>query len=61
MTEKIDNRLKDEVESYNALNAKKAQMEKELGAINQEMLKILGKIELLQDLAEKEIKKKDKK
>ena len=50
MTEKIDNRLKDEVESYNALNAKKAQMEKELGAINQEMLKILGKIELLQDM-----------
>ena len=34
MTEKIDNRLKDEVESYNALNAKKAQMEKELGAID---------------------------
>tara|TARA_R100000808_G_C2138511_1_gene146542 strand:+ start:1202 stop:1381 length:180 start_codon:yes stop_codon:yes gene_type:complete len=50
MAEKIDNRLKDEVKSYNALNSKKSQMEKELGAINQEMLKILGKIELLQDL-----------
>ncbi len=59
MTEKIDNRLKDEVESYNALNAKKAQMEKELGAINQEMLKILGKIELLQDMNKS--KPKDKK
>jgi len=59
MTEKIDNRLKDEVESYNALNAKKSQMEKELGAINQEMLKILGKIELLQDMNKS--KPKDKK
>ena len=59
MAEKIDNRLKDEVESYNALNTKKSQMEKELGAINQEMLKILGKIELLQDM--NEVKKKDKK
>ena len=59
MVEKTDNRLKDEVESYNALNSKKAQMEKELGTINQEMLKILGKIELLQDM--NEVKKKDKK
>tara|TARA_R100000458_G_C8114248_1_gene135780 strand:+ start:438 stop:617 length:180 start_codon:yes stop_codon:yes gene_type:complete len=59
MEEKIDNRLKDEVESYNALNAKKSQMEKELGAINQEMLKILGKIELLQDMNKP--KEKDKK
>ena len=59
MAEKIDNRLKDEVESYNALNAKKSQIEKELGAINQEMLKILGKIELLQDMNKpKENKKK---
>ena len=59
MAEKIDNRLKDEVESYNALNAKKSQIEKELGAINQEMLKILGKIELLQDMNKP--KEKDKK
>ena len=59
MEEKIYNRLKDEVESYNALNSKKLQMEKELGAINQEMLKILGKIELLQDMNEP--KEKDKK
>ena len=59
MAEKIDNRLKDEVESYNALNSKKSQMEKDLGAINQEMLKILGKIELLQDMNKS--KEKDKK
>ena len=59
MAEKIDNRLRDEVESYNALNTKKSQMEKELGAINQEMLKILGKIELLQDMNKP--KEKDKK
>tara|TARA_Y100001938_G_scaffold100921_1_gene137944 strand:- start:26 stop:205 length:180 start_codon:yes stop_codon:yes gene_type:complete len=59
MAEKIDNRLKDEVESYNALNSKKSQMEKDLGAINQEMLKILGKIELLQDM--NKAKEKDKK
>ena len=59
MEEKIDDRLKDEVKSYNALNEKKAQMEKEFGIINQEMLKILGKIELLQDLNKPE--EKDKK
>ena len=55
----MEDRLKDEVESYNALNTKKSQMEKELGAINQEMLKILGKIELLQDM--NKLKEKDKK
>tara|TARA_Y100001938_G_C7892160_1_gene330315 strand:- start:165 stop:344 length:180 start_codon:yes stop_codon:yes gene_type:complete len=59
MEEKMEDRLKDEVESYNALNSKKSQMEKELGAINQEMLKILGKIELLQDMNKP--KEKDKK
>tara|TARA_R100001594_G_scaffold127319_1_gene164957 strand:- start:26 stop:205 length:180 start_codon:yes stop_codon:yes gene_type:complete len=59
MAEKIDNRLRDEVKSYNALNEKKVKMEKELGAINQEMLKILGKIELLQDM--NGLKEKDKK
>ena len=58
MEEKIDNRLKDEVESYNVLNTKKSQMEKELGAINQEMLKILGKVELLQDMNKPKEKKK---
>ena len=50
MGEKIDNRLKDEVKSYNALNEQKNELENKLGAINQEMLKILGKIELLQDM-----------
>ena len=59
MAEKIDNRLRDEVKSYNVLNEKKVKMEKELGAINQEMLKILGKIELLQDM--NGLKEKDKK
>ena len=59
MAEKIDNRLKDEVKSYNALNEQKNELENKLGAINQEMLKILGKIELLQDMNKP--KEKDKK
>ena len=59
MAEKIDDRLKQEVESYNALNAQKSELENKLGGINQEMLKILGKIELLQDLNKP--KKKGKK
>ncbi len=61
MAEKIDDRLKQEVESYNALNKEKSELENKLAGITKEMLKIVGKIELLQDLAEKEIKKKDKK
>ena len=59
MAEKIDDRLKQEVESYNELNRKKAQLEQDIGNTNQEMLKILGKIELLQDLNKP--KKKGKK
>jgi len=59
MAEKIDDRLKSEVESYNALNAQKSELENKLGGINQEMLKIVGKIELLQDLNKP--KKKGKK
>ena len=50
MAEKIDDILKKEVESYNALNKEKSELENKLGGINQEMLKILGKIELLQDM-----------
>ena len=50
MAEKIDDRLKDEVKSYNALNEQKNELESKVGRINQEMLKILGKIELLQDM-----------
>jgi len=50
MGKKIDNRLRDEVKSYNALNEQKNELENKLGAINKEMLKILGKIELLQDM-----------
>ena len=59
MAEKIDDRLKQEVQSYNALNAQKSELENKLGGINQEMLKIVGKIELLQDLNKP--KKKGKK
>ena len=61
MAEKIDDILKKEVESYNALNKEKSELENKVAGITKEMLKIVGKIELLQDLAEKEIKKKDKK
>ena len=61
MAEKIDDRLKQEVESYNALNKEKSELENKLAGITKEMLKIVGKIELLQDLAEIEIKKMDKK
>ena len=59
MAEKIDDRLRNEVESYNSLNAEKSEVENKLGGINREMLKILGKIELLQDLNKP--KKKEKK
>ena len=59
MAEKIDDILKKEVESYNALNKEKSEFENKLGGINQEMLKIIGKIELLQDLNKP--KKKGKK
>ena len=59
MAEKIDEILKKEVESYNTLNKEKSELENKLGGINQEMLKILGKIELLQDM--REPKEKDKK
>ena len=51
MAETIDDRLKVEVESYNELNNKRKEVEEELGKLNQKMLKILGKIELLQDLS----------
>ena len=53
MAEKVEDRLKIEVEGYNNLNQKKKELENELGKINQDMLKILGKIELLQDLSKK--------
>lgn len=52
MGEKVEDRLKVEVENYNNLNQKKKELEVDLGKINQDMLKILGKIELLQDLNE---------
>ena len=53
VAENIDNILKTEVDSYNNLNQKKKELEAEVGKINQDMLKILGKIELLQELNEK--------
>ena len=53
MAETVGDRLKIEVEKYNNLNQKKKELEVDLGKVNQDMLKILGKIELLQDLNEK--------
>jgi hypothetical protein len=53
MAETVEDRLKIEVENYNNLNQKKKELEIDLGKVNQDMLKILGKIELLQDLTEK--------
>ena len=59
MAEKIDDILKKEVESYNALNKEKSKLENKVAGITKEMLKILGKIELLQDMNKpKENKKK---
>ena len=52
MAEKVEDRLKVEVDNYNNLNQKKKELEVELGKVNQDMLKVLGKIELLQDLNE---------
>jgi len=50
MAEKIDDRLKEEVEIYNSLNSKKKELELELGQVSQQMFKVLGKIEVLNDL-----------
>ena len=55
----MDDRLKEEVQAYNALNQERKELEDKLGAINKEMLKILGKIELLNDLSGKDKKKDD--
>jgi|TARA_Y100000361_G_C10975728_1_gene246362 hypothetical protein len=57
MAEKVEDRLKIEVEKYNELNNEKKKLEIELGRINKEMLKILGKIELLEDLGKDKNKK----
>ena len=51
MAETVEDRLKTEVKNYNNLNQKKKELDVELGKVNQDMLKILGKIELLQDLS----------
>ena len=59
MAENIDDRLKEEVQAYNALNQQKGELENKLAGVNKEMLKILGKIELLNDLSGKDKKKDD--
>ena len=59
MTKKMDDRLKEEVQAYNALNQQKGELENKLAGVNKEMLKILGKIELLNDLSGKDKKKDD--
>ena len=59
MAETVEDRLKIEVENYNNLNQKKKELEVDLGKVNQDMLKILGKIELLQDLNKKKENKDD--
>ena len=46
----MKDRLQEEVQAYNALNEQKKELELKLGGISKEMLKILGKIELLEDL-----------
>ena len=57
MAENIDDRLKAEVELYNSLNQEKKELENKLAGVTKEMLKIVGKIELLNDLNEKKDKK----
>ena len=57
MAENINDRLKTEIESYNKLNKEKSELESRLGEVNKEMLKIIGKLELLNDLNEKKDKK----
>ena len=54
MAENIDDRLKVEVELYNSLNKEKKELEGRLAGITKEMLKIVGKLELLEDLNEKD-------
>tara|TARA_B100000131_G_C17880567_1_gene518119 strand:+ start:437 stop:610 length:174 start_codon:yes stop_codon:yes gene_type:complete len=54
MGKEFDDILKKEVEKYNELNKQKKALESEFGKVNQEMLKILGKIELLKDLKPKD-------
>ena len=50
----MEERIKSEVKIYNALNKEKSELENKLGKINQEMLKIIGKLELLNDLNKKQ-------
>ena len=59
MSGKMDDKIKAEVEIYNSLNAEKGKLELRLGKINQEMLKIIGKLEILNDLNKKKDDKDD--
>ena len=59
MSGKMDDKIKAEVEIYNSLNAEKGKLELRLGKINQEMLKIIGKLEILNDLNKKKEDKDD--
>ena len=53
MAKNMEERIKSEVKIYNDLNKEKSELENKLGKINQEMLKIIGKLELLNDLNKK--------
>ena len=57
MAENINDRLKTEIESYNKFNKEKSELESRLGEVNKDMFKIIGKLELLNDLNEKKDKK----
>ena len=50
MSKNLKNTLEEQVQSYNALNKEKNELETKLTGISKEMLKILGTIELLKDL-----------
>ena len=55
----MEEKLKEQVQSYNVLNNQKKELEMKLSGVSKEMLKILGKIELLNDLSGKDKKKDD--
>ena len=54
----MEEKLKEQVQSYNALNDQRKELEMKLSGISKEMLKILGKIELLEDLNKDKMKSK---
>ena len=58
MAEDLKKKLQEQVDAYNELNRKKQELEVELNKVNQDLLKKLGAIEMLQNL-NKEDKKDD--